>query len=134
MRANLAAQPVLIALAGVGVVVLIVGLYLRRQGRYQGRSLSPRAAWSLGLSSVLSMLLAAWWFGLREYVPPIPRIDPAIARLYTKMSTLSVPGSVLDEGVGDKLPSFTPEGWLNGDPDGDEALGKVTVVDIWNEL
>ncbi|HVX15701.1 MAG TPA: hypothetical protein VHC22_31230 [Pirellulales bacterium] len=115
-------QPILVACSGcalAGVCVLIAGLALRRRG-YGGRPLTPRGIASVTIPAVGLMLAAAWWFGLHE-----PFRDPPILP----------PTGSLAIALGDEFPSMVTGGWLNGTaPTMGDLLGKVIVVDIWNEL
>lgn len=65
------------------------------------------------------MAMCAWWFGLRE--PPVVRVTPPLGSLLLR--------------VGGRLPPLRAEGWINGGPRRvRDQLGKIVVVDIWNDL
>ena len=45
------------------------------------------------------------------------------------------PSGALDYHIGDRLPEFKGDGWLNGPPPTAADLeGQVVVVDVWNEM
>lgn len=79
------------------------------------------------------MLASAWWVGLREPNPIVPSMQDETARIDGQ--NLSPPGGTLAIAIGDRLPQWEIEGWLNGPPPAAAQLvGKVVVVDVWNDL
>lgn len=78
------------------------------------------------------MLGVAWWFGLRD--PEHESPDADFGRLFHVVS-LMPPSGGLSIAVGDELPDMAADGWINGtSPRLENLVGKVIVVDIWNEL
>jgi hypothetical protein len=79
------------------------------------------------------MLAAAWWFGLCEAEPELP--DAELATFYRATRQMIPPSGIFSVAIGDEVPAMEAEGWLNGaSPTLDNLVGKVIVVDIWNEL
>lgn len=86
------------------------------------------------LLATAAMLTAAWWFGLREPFPAVAADHDYMVKLH-EHDVIIPPSGRPSLEIGDLLPDWPVQGWLNGPgPAAHELAGKMIVVDIWNEL
>ncbi len=119
--------PLMLAVAGGGLLVNVAGLYLLRGG--QGASLNIRGAWlhvltdALGSAQAIAAAILIWMFGW-NWVDPVASILIALLVVYSSWSLLRQSVAVLMEGA---------PGHIDVDAVRD-ALGAVHGVDDVHDL
>jgi hypothetical protein len=129
--------------AGLAFALALTGMFVRRF-RGGGPRLPPVVAAASVALSLLAMLVAAWWVGLREVMPTPERPSELIDRLTAAQRDYqeSLGGSSLLSGGGGGevplepnavAPPLEAAGWLNGlSPD--NLAGRFVVVDAFDDL
>lgn len=134
-----------LSFACLSLALTAAGIVVRR--RYEGGlRLPPAIAAGSGSVCLLAMLVAAWWFGLREAMPaperPLELINRFVADQRGRQERINS-SSLLSGGGGEEVPlepnAVAPRleaaGWLNGPPPAaDEMSSKLVVVDAFDDF
>lgn len=134
-----------LSFAGLAVALAVAGALLRR--RYDiGHDLPPAAAAAIGSVCLGAMLIAAWWFGLREVVPTPDWPAELIGNYAAEQERFQelIKSSSLLSGAGGAdvplepnaiAPPLEAAGWLNGPPPANEELqGRLMVLDAFDDF